>query len=502
MESSEETFVPWCLDKLGVTYPGYLVVSKFASPEEVRKASILQALHANWKPSPWQIAAGTALFRDGKKDLFLQCGRKSGKSEFLLYALIRTALEKPNAECYYCAPYLVQAKELITANNRLQNFVPRQFFGRFNKSELRLTLTNGSFIKLGGADNPDSFRGIQPDIWVLDELANISEQFIQATDPNRNVKRAPVIYAGTPPARENVYTVLADKCQRDPDKFWIQVPTTANPHIDKADIEKERISLYERGEQDVFAREFLGQFVIGGSRAIFPMLDKAHHVVPYSVMRERIEKDLNQLLYYVVCDPGSSTTFAVLLCAHNPITQENFIFNEIYEQRSTHTTVSFITDEVKRLQLALNLPEQTEWNWVCDEAATWFRNETMERYPDIFVEPTRKAERPKDAGLSLMKDLFLRDKLLISNACPHFFKELQNYVKKDDGSIPKKGDHLIDACRYFLGSAEAALGPEVSTRAAGPQVDDDEDEPYYNFLESELEAERGRPLYSFEEDGE
>lgn len=464
----------------------------------MRRASILQALHATWKPEPWQIRAGQALFRDGIKELFLQNARKTGKTEFLLYAMARMGLETPGAEIYYVCPFSTQARELVVANHRLQDFVPAQFVKKFYRTELRLVLTNGSFIKCAGSDNSEALRGIGPNLLVLDEVKDISQAFIEAMLPNLATKKAPVIFAGTPPPEECYYTQLADEIQNNPKKFYICVPTSANSHIDPEVIEKERVALTARGEIDVFAREWEGKFVRGGSRAIFPMLDKARHVIPYSVMRERIEKDLNQLLYYVVCDPGSSTTFAVLLCAHNPITQENFIFNEIYEQRSTHTTVSFITDEVKRLQTALNLPEQTEWNWVCDEAATWFRNETMERYPEIFVEPTRKAERPKDAGLSLMKDLFLRDKLAISNACPHFFKELQNYVKKDDGSIPKKGDHLIDACRYFLGSAEAALGPEISTRVAGPQVDDDDEEPYFNRLESEIDYERGRDLYSFE----
>lgn len=464
----------------------------------MEKAAILQALHANFKPLPWQVRFGQALFRDKKKTLFLQNARKSGKTHIGLYSMVRWALENPNSHILYVAPFRIQARELIFSNNRLRNMVPSRYIKKISKSELRVYFTNGSWILLAGADNDDSLRGLEPHLLVLDEVANISEQFIIAFTPNCAPHKAPIIFMGTPPAQEGIYNKLAAECQADPDSFFIQVPTSANTNIDPAEIEKERIKLFARGENDIFSREWLGEFIIGGSRAIFPMLDKGRHVIPYSVMRERIEKDLNQLLYYVVCDPGSSTTFAVLLCAHNPITQENFIFNEIYEQRSTHTTVSFITDEVKRLQLALNLPEQTEWNWVCDEAATWFRNETMERYPDIFVEPTRKAERPKDAGLSLMKDLFLRDKLLISNACPHFFKELQNYVKKDDGSIPKKGDHLIDACRYFLGSAEAALGPEIITRVAGPQVDDDDEEPYFNRLEAEIDYERGRDLYSFE----
>lgn len=468
-------------------------MSKIATPAEVQQASILQALHTNWKPEPWQIRAGQALFRDNIKELFLQNARKTGKTEFLLYAMIRLALEKPRSEVYYICPYSTQARELVVANHRLEDFCPPQFIQRFYKTELRLVLKNGSFIKCAGADNSESLRGIGPDLLVLDEIKDISKSFIVAMLPNLAPKKAPVIFAGTPPPAEAYYTELAEEIQNNPTKFYIQVPTSANSHISPEFIEKQKAALYARGEQDVFAREWEGKFVRGGSRAIFPMLDR-RHVVPFNVLRARVEKDLNQLMWFVVSDPGSSTTFAVLLGAHNPITQENFIFSEIYEQRSTHTTVGLIMAEIKKLQQALNLPPGVEWTWVCDEAATWFRNEVMAADPTIYVEPTRKAERPKDAGLTLIKDLLLVDKILMSNLCINLYKEMLNYVKKEDGTIPKTKDHLIDDLRYMLGSAGCELGPEAQPNVGPELSDESDDQPYFK------PPDETRPLYSFEDE--
>lgn len=471
------------------------MVSKIASPEDVQKAILLQDLYANFKPIPWQIKFGQALFRDGKKRIFLQNARKSGKTEAAVFAMVRWALENPNTHVLYCAPFRIQAQELIFSNNRLRDMVPAKYIAKISKSELRVTFINGSWIKLAGADNPDSLRGIEPHLLILDEVANISEQFILNFLPNLTPHKAPAIYMGTPPALAGIYNKLAEECQADPNSFWIQVKTADNPHIDPGEIERERLALFARGEHDVFSREYEGRFVTGGSKAIFPMLDK-RHLVPFNVLRERVDRDVTQLQWYVSLDPGNSTVFGGLIAAHNPFTQENFVFGEIYETRSTHTSISNIMAQVKVIQDSLNLPASIDWNWIVDNAAAWARAEIMERDPTIFCEATRKMENPKESGLSLMKDLFSRDKLLIATHCKHFYKELLNYVKDDNGNIPKKNDHLIDAARYFLGSAGCALGPDTTPNPDKPAVEDQEEVDY--FPSKELD----RPLYSFEEEEE
>lgn len=467
-----------------------------ASKDEALQATILAALHSSWSPLPWQIKAGQALFRDHKKRLFLQNARKTGKTEYLLYCMVRAALSKPNSQIYFVAPFAIQARELILANRRLQQFIPPQFLEKINKTELRVTLTNGSFIKLCGADNSEALRGVQPDMLVIDECKDVPADFIEAFLPNMAVKRAPVIFAGTPPASENIYTKLAEQCQNDPESFWIQVPTSANSHIAPEEIERERIALFARGEEDVFAREWEGRFVRGGSRSIFPMFGR-ECVMPYSSMLQATDKDVSQLEWHVITDPGNSTVFGVLVFAYNAHTSQIWVFDEVYETRSTHTSVSKIWPAIEERQKDLGLPDSIEWNYTSDEAATWFRNEVMDRYPKLFIAPTRKAERTKEAGITLLKDLMLAGKFRISDRCVALFRELENYVKDNEGRIPKRNDHLIDCCRYLLGAVDCQLSAEAKERPQIPE-DPEEEVTFHRFAEADILADLGRDRYSFE----
>jgi hypothetical protein len=46
--------------------------------------------------------------------------------------------------------------------------------------------------------------------------------------------------------------------------------------------------------------------------------------------------------------------------------------------------------------------------------------------------------------------MLIHELLVISDNCPHLYKEMEGYAKDDKGNIPKINDHLIDAFRYAL----------------------------------------------------
>ena len=87
-------------------------------------AEIINVLHEQWAPHDEQIIVGKQLFNHGKRKLFIQCGRKWGKTELIMYILYRWAICNPGSSCYYMSPLVTQSKEIIWANNRLQNFLP------------------------------------------------------------------------------------------------------------------------------------------------------------------------------------------------------------------------------------------------------------------------------------------------------------------------------------------------------------------------------------------
>lgn len=98
--------------------------------------------------------------------------RRCGKTVACLNDIIRRAIQegKPDGRYAYVAPYMSQSKN-IAWSYLLQFAEPA--IARKNESELWIELTNGSRIRLFGADNPDSLRGLYLDGVVLDEYADM-----------------------------------------------------------------------------------------------------------------------------------------------------------------------------------------------------------------------------------------------------------------------------------------------------------------------------------------
>lgn len=424
------------------------------TPEWLEYARIINGLHANWEPHPGQIPVGKALFVDGCKDIFIQAGRNWGKSEFVAYALWRHALFNPGSENYYFGPYMKQAREILWASGRIQRFGPRDWLASDpNNTEMRIILTNGSFIKLDGSDNVEAYRGIKPKgLSIFDEFKDFRPEFYEAYDPNRAAFSAPLIIVGTPPDRSCQFTELAAEFARNPYKKFFHAPTRQNPHISREWLEAKRLELVARGEEDVWQREYEALFIPGGASKIFPMI-KPSIIQPHDEVVRTVSRDRKKLQWYWCADPAAATVFAVLFVAINPYTKHVYILDELYETEQGRMTVKSIGREILSKRDSL---WDREWRQVYDEAETWFMNEMLDNF-DEHLEPSQKAANDKEHGLSLIKDIMLAEKITISDRCKKLYWELDNYYKDKNGKIPKTNDHLIDTLRYILGTSFYAL---------------------------------------------
>ena len=425
--------------------------------ERARIALGIQALHERWKPHPAQIQVGAPLIRGETKDVFAQCGRNFGKTELVSYLLWRYAWTFPNSENYYFAPYMTQAREILWASRRVQTFGPADWIeGDPNNTEMRITFKNGSFIKLAGSDNVDSYRGVKPKgLTVLDEFKDFRPEFLEAYDPNRAAFDSPMMIIGTPPEFENQFTALAKQYAGDPNKRYFKLPTSSNPHISPDWLAKKKAELYQLGEGDKWEREYMAEFVTGGASSIFPML-KRSMVMPHDQLIGRIWRDRKKLEWILWADPAGASCFAVLFAAINPYTREVYCLDEIYETTQPEMTVGKIWPRIKAIRDDL---WDEDWRQGYDEASTWFANEVLDLFNE-GLEPTQKMRSDKLTGLSLIKDALLQGKLFISSRCPKLYWELERYRKDASGKIPKKDDHLIDCLRYLLDASHYSLKTE------------------------------------------
>lgn len=445
--------------------------------ERERLALGLDALHSKWTPHPAQITIGHDLLYGGIKDLFGQCGRNFGKTELMSYLLWRWAYTFPQSENYYFAPYMKQAREILWASKRLQHFGPFEWVQSFNNTEMRIEFNNGSFIKLDGSDNVEAYRGIKPKgLTVYDEFKDFRPEFHDAYDPNRAAFNSPLFIIGTPPEFENHYTQLAAAFKADPTKRFYRFPTSSNPHIDRKWLESKKAELYAKGEADKWEREYEARFVKGGASRIFPMLSETH-IKPHDAIVSTIRRDRKKLEWIAFADPAGASCFAVLFAALNPYTRTLYLLNEVYETSQESMSVGKIGSRI--LSNASELyDEKQSWRFGYDEAATWFANEMLDHF-SLHFEPSRKSKQEKMVGLSLIKDMILQGKLVISSRCQKLFWEMDNYRKDDSGKIPKINDHLIDCLRYILIALNYNLNeseeiiPENDPMWRGARIEDD-----------------------------
>lgn len=440
-------------------------------------AKALKALHALWQPHQGQIPIGRALFNEGVKRLFAQWGRRAGKTEFAAYAMIRWALTNPDSAIYFLGPEQTQVREILWAPGRIQRLVPPEFLeGEPNNTMMRIRFKNGSFIKLDGSDNIDSLRGLRMSLLCVDEYKDARPELLDVVTPSLTDYDAPLLVIGTPSDAEDHYTKLAEEARTDPAWRYFQMPSTGNPYLKPEVLERERLRLIARGDEDVWRREYLAEYVPGGRRAIFPMFD-GKHIAPYAAMHAEIRRSFGQWDFFISADPGTAGAFAVLLGAINRFDRRVYIFDEVYETKQLETSVGRVWPRVqsKLRELAPDHLLDEPPIIVVDEAAAAIRVELLDRF-GVNSWPTRKAQNSKLDGLSLCKDLMLSRKLLLSDRCVDLAAEIRGYMLNKQGQPLKGRDHAVDALRYLLGianysAAEAQVPAEPRPLTVG-EVDD------------------------------
>lgn len=136
---------------------------------------------------------------------------------------------------------------------------------RVSEQEKRLELRTGGVIDFWSLDNPDMARGRKYKEVIIDEAAIISRldtAWTEAIRPMLTDYQGTAFILSTPKGH-NYFKTLYDYGQNPlkPDWQSWQLPTSANPFINRAEIEAARLDLPER----VFRQEYLAEFLADGS---------------------------------------------------------------------------------------------------------------------------------------------------------------------------------------------------------------------------------------------
>ena len=141
--------------------------------------------------------------------------RRCGKTVSCINDLIKRALleNKEDGRYAYIAPYHSQAKS-IAWDYLIRFSQPVRVAA--NQSELWVELINGAKIRLFGADNPDSLRGVYMDGVVLDEYADMRPRIWgEILRPLLSDRGGWAVFIGTPKGHNGFYEMFNEASQSD-----------------------------------------------------------------------------------------------------------------------------------------------------------------------------------------------------------------------------------------------------------------------------------------------
>lgn len=437
------------------------------TPVVLKESEILQEIDRLYPLHPGQLILEDQVFKQKKKRIFAQCGRNWGKSIWIGRTTIKFACLNKGSHCYIICPNKVQAREIYWDSGMILSMIPQDmiavnFLGKDEtiKTELRIRLKNGSFIKILGADDPDSLRGIKPHFCAYDEYRDFKGEVYWNMEANLVGKDATLLIGSTPPDVLGAYSelrnhFLKEVLTKESEYFYLELPTEQNPHINKKTLMDIKRRLIAHGQIRVWEREYMAKFIPGGASSVFPMFaEKREGIVkPSFLVDELVKNEREALEFYCSFDPATSSVFAVLFAAVNKYTGQFYNLDEIYERDRMRTGSLDIwkrATEIKR-KYCKNLEK---WHNVYDEHEAWFQRD-IERaeilLPDESLDPTSKQSKNKEEDLGLIKDLMLLDnRYFISENCKYFIEEIESYTTDKSGKLIKKKDHQIDNERYII----------------------------------------------------
>jgi len=177
--------------------------------------------------------------------------RRCGKTVLCINDLIYRALidDKEQGRYAYVAPYLSQSKS-IAFDYLLKYSQP--VLAKANQSELWVELINGARIRLFGADNPDTLRGLYLDGVVLDEYADMKPSIFGAViRPLLSDRKGWATFIGTPKGHNSFWEIYNNATQ-DPSWYVKVLRASQTGLLDQAELDDAAKTM----TQDQYLQEF------------------------------------------------------------------------------------------------------------------------------------------------------------------------------------------------------------------------------------------------------
>lgn len=174
--------------------------------------------------------------------------RRCGKTVACIQDLQRDALrcDKPEPRFAYIAPLLRQAKDVSWTYLRGASSPLLPFGAKANESELRVDYPNGGRVRLYGADNPDSLRGIYLDGVVLDEYADMDPSlWSEVIRPALADRQGWAAFIGTPKGQDGFYRIWREALANPNEWLALSLPASKTGILPPEELAAARAAMSE-----------------------------------------------------------------------------------------------------------------------------------------------------------------------------------------------------------------------------------------------------------------
>lgn len=197
----------------------------------------------------------------------LVCHRRMGKTVCAINHLIKQAVlnTKERPRFAYIAPFYSQAKQI--AWDYLKHYTAPIPGVKRNESELWVELSNQARIKLFGADNPDTMRGLYLDGCVIDEVADCKpEIWGEIIRPALSDREGFCVFIGTPKGINIFYELYQNAIRLD--SWYADIyPVTRTNIIAPSELEQAKETMSDAQ----YRQEFLCDFTASSENAFIPL---------------------------------------------------------------------------------------------------------------------------------------------------------------------------------------------------------------------------------------
>jgi hypothetical protein len=416
-----------------------------AAEELNRRARLPQAVAADILGLFTQQAA---LLEDKARNKLAIAGRRGGKTHTIVHAALRAAAAQPNR----VVPVAEKTLTCASASafwSALQSFEARHKLGLDLHNTHRVcTLTNGSVIKLAGADSLDQcdkLRGEKYPLVIIDEAGTFRSHILEyliteCAQPATIDLAGSILAVGTPGPRRVGYWfemchsdrwsrhhwTLLDNVSLGPDRAWRE-----------AQLAEVRAQNNWTVQHPTYLREYRGEWAEGGGTLVYEAYDPHRHDI------DTLPADPGWR-YGLSIDFGFEEPCAFLTTATR---KDDPLVYVVESEEHAHMTPSVAAEHVVRLR------ERRNYEWVVGDSGGAGKGyvEELRRTFNVPVLAALKTEKKVNIGF-VNGDFAAHSIRVVKPRNPKLIEDLLHLQWDEDHKdvARRMDDHLPDAFLYGI----------------------------------------------------